>query len=503
MTDPLPREYTPRTVPALLRKRAADLGDRPAVSGRDGAGYRTLSYTELDTASSRLAGGLLAAGVAAPGAPVAWAIGNDHGIAGLVLYHAVLKAGAVNVPMSPRLSPVEVAGLLDHCGAETLVVAGDAAPVPGVRTVAVAELAEHAGPGPAHRADEIDLAAVLYTSGTTGLPKGVEHTHASSLAAGIAWADCFRLTGDDVLQSPFPVVSGAGLHFNAMSCLWAGGHVVVDEPVLPGCLERIEQFGATVYVAVPSIYQYWLAYDGLADHDLGSLRLLDYGGASMATSVIERLSERLPGVGFMQTYGFTEAGPGGTYLPAEYTRHRPGSIGARAAGRASRFRVVDDAGREVVAGVPGELQFRGPSVMRGYHRDPEATASVFVDGWIRSGDIVRFDDEGFLYFVDRRRELIVRGGYNIAPAEIEHALLRHPDVLEAAVFGVSHEALGEVPVAAVVLRPGAPATELSIVEYCRTVLADFKAPRVVRLVDELPKNAAGKTLKNVLRESLA
>jgi acyl-CoA synthetase (AMP-forming)/AMP-acid ligase II len=395
------------------------------------------------------------------------------------------------------------------------VLVGDASVIdpvgallPGLRLIDLTELdaimsSTAAAPAPIE-ADSETLASVLYTSGTTGVPKGVEHTHGSSLAAAIAWADCFRLGEDDVVQSPFPVASGAGLHFNGLASTWAGAHVIYDETRLPDVFERIDRFAATVYVAVPSIYQYWLASPDLEHHSLASLRILDYGGASMAPAVIERLAARLPDVGFMQTYGFTEAGPGGTYLPEEYCLSRLGSIGSRPAGRASQIRVVDDAGRDVPAGVDGELLFRGPSMMRGYHRDPATTDAVFVDGWLRSGDVVRFDDEGFLYFVDRKRDLILRGGYNIAPVEIEQVLLRRGDVVEASAFGLPHHALGEVPAAAVVLADGAAAPgEGELIAYCRDFLADFKTPARIFVLAELPKNAAGKSLRRVLRDTFA
>jgi acyl-CoA synthetase (AMP-forming)/AMP-acid ligase II len=511
--EPLPQEYRPRTIPELLLRRAEQYPQRIALTGRLDDDDVSLTFAELHERSDRLAAGLVAAGLAGAGLPVAWALSNEQGVRALTLYHGVLKTGSFNVPVNPRLAPAEIAGLLEHCGAQVLVGAASVlenvvARSPALRTVDLTELdriaSTDASSRPSAPADPDDLASVLYTSGTTGVPKGVEHTHGSSLAAGIAWADCFRLRDLDVVQSPFPASSGAGLHFNGLASLWAGAHVVFDETRLPDVFERIDRLGATLYVAVPSIYQYWLASAALDDYSLASLRIIDYGGASMAPAVIERLAARLPGVGFMQTYGFTEAGPGGTYLPEEYSLSRLGSIGARAAGRSSRIRVVDDAGDDVPPGVDGELLFCGPSVMRGYHRDPVTTAAVFVDGWLRSGDVVRFDDEGFLYFVDRKRDLIVRGGYNIAPVEIEQVLLRRDDIVDASAFALAHEHLGEVPAAVVVVADQEhPPDEAELIAHCARLLADFKTPIRVFVVDEIPKTPAGKALRRVLRDRYA
>ena len=509
--EPLPRHYQPRTVPELLRRRTAAGPDRTAVVAASQGEFRSITYAELDRESDLLASVLIERWRLAPGSTVAWVLDNCDGADALVLYHAVLKAGLVNVPLNPRLTTLEMAEIAGHARVSALVGAGAATGELGERLGLAATHVVPVAPGwrdirppdnqtrsslPVTRPE--DLASILYTSGTTGLPKGVEHTHESSVAAGISWSDAFRLTSSDVLQSPFPVFGGAALHFNALSSLWAGGTVVIDETDTARALERIESCRATVYVAVPSIYQYWLQSEQLARADLSSLRILDYGGASMPLAVIERLRAALPGVGLMQTYGLTEAGPGGTYLPEEYVAERLGSLGSRGAGPFTRFRVVRDDGTDVDAGQIGELVLRGPSVMRGYHRDPESTASVFLDGWLRSGDLVRMDEEGFAYLVDRRKDLIVRGGYNIASIEVENALTTHSDVVAAAAFGLPHEALGETVAAAVVLREDSTATADELLEHLRPQLARFKLPAVIHRVDELPRNAAGKVLKREL-----
>jgi acyl-CoA synthetase (AMP-forming)/AMP-acid ligase II len=509
----LPPHYAPVTVPALLRRRASQHPERVAAVAASSGRYRSLTYRELDEASDRLAAALIRHWRLPRGATVAWALDNDHGSDALVLFHALLKVGLVNVPLNTRLTPHEIAEIAGHAQASAVVattaqlaalapLAQDRLGLAGNRLLDLSggwsTIAATEALAPQDEPNRTDLASILYTSGTTGLPKGVEHTHESSVAAGISWADAFRLTGNDVLQSPFPIFSGAALHFNALSSLWAGGTVVIDNTDVASALERIGEYRSTVYVAVPSIYQYWLRSDALATADLSSLRILDYGGASMPLAVIDRLRAALPDVGLMQTYGLTEAGPGGTYLPEEYAVQRLGSIGSRGAGPFTRFRIVRDDGTDVGPDEIGELVLRGPSIMRGYHRDPEATAAVFLDGWLRSGDLVRYDETGFAYLVDRRKDLILRGGYNISSVEVENAVVSHPDVVAAAAFGLPHPALGEVVAAAVVLRPEAQVTVADLLEHVTPLLASFKRPTKVFLVDDLPRNASGKVLKREL-----
>lgn len=518
----LPRDVRARTVPALLAHRASMRPDHMAIvppSGpRDG-----LTYQQLDRYSDEIAALLRHELGIGHGERIAWILDNDSSADALALYHGILKAGAVNVPLNTRLAPREIRWSLDHAECSAVFVTDgyeldhadlSTSPIPVISIDGSGNddlpalrrrVAANTDPAPdtdhAANADtatqptEDDLAVILYTSGTTGRPKGVEHTHASSIAAGMAWADCFRLGTDDVLASPFPVFSGAALHFNGLSSLFAGGAFVLDGTNAAASLRRIPELGVTVYVAVPAIYAFWLNSEELDTADLTSLRILDYGGSAMARNHILTLNEKLPGVDLMQTYGLTEAGPGGTYLPAEWAISRLGSIGNRAAGRDSQIRVVDDGGADVAADQVGELLFRGPSVMRGYHRDAEATAQVMSDGWLRSGDLVRFDGDGFIHFVDRKKDLIVRGGYNISSHEIESVLLEHEAVLEAAAHGVPHPSLGEDVHASVVLRHGHSTNEAELIAHCRRLIADFKCPRRIHFLDELPRNAAGKVMK--------
>jgi acyl-CoA synthetase (AMP-forming)/AMP-acid ligase II len=451
----------------------------------------------------RLAAALRERGVL-PGDRVAWALDNSCGVDAITLFHAVPWLGAVNVPINTRLVAAERADILARSNATFLISRdADAIDHAGVASCSIESLVVDLDrrdimftPTPT---DAEAVATILFTSGTTGRPKGVIHTHGSSLGAGISWAAAFGLGPADRLQSPFPVFSGAGLHFNGLNCLWSGAEFVIDDYDTSASLRLVQELQSTVYVAVPAIYSFWLD-DPLCDAtQLGSLRLLDYGGSAMAPPLIEMLRDRLPAVGLMQTYGLTEAGPGGTYLASENALTRLGSIGKDCAGDFMSVKVVDDDGNAAGPGKTGELLLRGAAVMDGYLDDPDATAAAFVDGWLRSGDIVRVDDDGYLYVVDRKKDIIVRGGFNVSSAEVEAALLANPQIQDVAVIAVPHDRLGEDIHAFVVLRPGRSVTEADVLTDVSDRLADFKRPRSVGLTDELPRNAAGKVQKHLLR----
>jgi acyl-CoA synthetase (AMP-forming)/AMP-acid ligase II len=513
---PLPPALSPRTIPAALDRAAASWPDTAAVVGRVAGKASALTFGELSAQAGRSAATLRGHGIGR-GDRVVWLADNEDSVTGLLAHHAILRAGAIAVPLNPRLAAPEVAAIVERvrpalvlsaASHEDLarralhIVGGD------MRHRRLEQLGD-AGRStePSVAVGEDSAAVVLFTSGTTGRPKGVVHTHGSALAAGIGWADAFRLRpGVDVLQSPFPVFSGAGLHFNGLSCLWTGTTYVVDGTDPAASLALIDRCQSTVYVAVPSIYQFWLESGLLEDADpafLSSLRVLDYGGASMAPAVIERLREALPRAGLMQTYGLTEAGPGGLYLAEEYALSKLGSIGNRAAGATTEFRVVDAEGVDVGPGCEGELVLRGASIMAGYWGDDDATSAAFTaDGWLRSGDLVRLDSDGFAYHCDRLKDIIVRGGYNIASAEVEAVLMAHPDVLEAAVIAREHPRLGEEVQAIIVLRDGSPTRIEDLQSHCAARLADFKVPRHVHTMRQLPRNAAGKVMKPELRRML-
>lgn len=510
----LPTEYLNRTPNDLLDHRARELGSRRALVGgtplRDEEEY---SLVDLVGVRDALAAELEDLGVRF-GDRVAWSQDNSTALSAVALYHAVLRLGAVNVPLNPRLAGPEVVSAIEATRARVYLRTEQSASIPDGAAVATiasleevwARAVERVGRQPTERppagAEETD-AVVLFSSGTTGRPKGIVHTTATATLAGAGWSDVFELDESDVFQSPFPVFAGAGLHFTWLACLWAGSTCALESYDTNRSLDRIERLRTTVYGAVPSIYAYWLRDGNLHQRDLGSLRLLDYGGAPMPVEQIRRLRAALGDVGLVQTYGLTEAGPGGTYLPARYALSRPGSIGNRTFSRHVRMRLMSlTTGQPCRPGEVGEIQLAGPTIMREYLDNPAATAEVMTaDGWLRTGDAGRFDDDGFLYHIDRLKELIIRGGMNIAPVEVESALLGVPGVRDAAVIGVPHATLGEDLLAVVVAEGDLDPAELRATLVGR--IADYKIPRRYEFVRDLPRSDAGKVLKRRLREMFA
>lgn len=518
----LPAHFHPRTIPGLLKKWAVEEPTRRAIVGRSAGGdYRALTYGELLERSGSLAKGLRDDLGVRHGTAVASMLGNECGFEAMLLHHALLGLGAVHVPVNTRLTDWETSHMLDHAEAEVVVYGshtaerlcsyleskpdvgqiyvGDGPVPPRARSFASVPAGEPLGTF-GEGVDPEDRSVILYTSGTTSLPKGVVHSHMSATSVGVSVADVFCMGRDDVLQAHFPIFTGGGLHFNGMAALWSGATWVIDDFDTVPSLKLVEQWGSTITVCVPSVYQFWLDSEEIDRTDVSSLRIVDYGGAAMAPALITRLRARFPDADLMQTYGLTEGGPSGVYLAAAYADRKLGSVGNRGFGPFTHFRVVDEDGRDVGPDEEGEFILRSPSIMLGYHRDPQQTAATIRDGWLYTGDIVRVDADGFLYHVDRKKDIIVRGGYNVASAEVEAALLAHDEVIECAVVAKPHPKLQEDIKAFVVRKPGGAVDAAGLTAFSRKYLADFKVPRDIEFVDELPKNSTGKVLKRVLRQ---
>ena len=345
-----------------------------------------------------------------------------------------------------------------------------------------------------------DTAVILYTSGTTGTPKGAELTHASLLRnAEVVQTDLVHLQPDDVVFGGLPLFHSFGQTCTLNVSMAAGATLAL----LPRFEARIaaavlRTTKATVFAGVPTMYSALLALP--EPPALPDLRVCICGGAPLPVEVLHRFEERF-GCQVLEGYGLSETSPVASFTRIDRDR-KPGSIGTPVTG--VQMRVVDEAGHPVGTGQVGEITIRGHNVMKGYWRKPHETAAVLgADGWFRTGDVGKADQDGYYFIVDRKKDLVIRGGFNIYPREIEEVLYEHPAVAEAAVVGIPHPQLGEEVAAVIALKPDTEPTEDELRDFLKRQVAPYKYPRVVRIVDALPKGPTGKILKREIRASIA
>jgi long-chain acyl-CoA synthetase len=474
-------------------------GERPALR----QGGRVLSYAELARGSGQAAALLREAGVG-PGDRVALMMPNV--LAFPLLFYGSLAAGAVVVPMNPLLKSREVAHYLGDSGASVILAwdtaadeAAKGAADLGVPVIRVTEpdaqtllggrppLTDWAG-----RADDDD-AVILYTSGTTGVPKGAELTHANLFHNAEVTATTLLATSPgDVVMGCLPLFHCFGLTCGLNAAVIGGATLALLPRFDPGAaLDMIGQEKVTIFEGVPTMYAAMLHHPSRGRADVSSLRLCVSGGAALPVEILRGFEDAF-GCTILEGYGLSETSPVASFNHPDRPR-KPGSIGIPVAG--VRMRLVDDSGAEVAAGEVGEVAIQGHNVMKGYWANPDATAAAIPDGWFRSGDLARVDEDGFFFIVDRKKELIIRGGYNVYPREIEEALYEHPAVAEVAVVGIPHGSLGEEVGAAVALKPGASASPDELRAFARERVAAYKYPRHVWLVEQLPKGPTGKILR--------
>ena len=461
-----------------------------------------IPYAALDAAGARVAGLLRARGLQA-GARIGLMLPNVPQFA--VIYYGVLRAGGVIVPMNPLLKSREVEFYLSDSEADLLFVwhgfaaeAEQGAAAAGVEAIVVTPGAFERLLGSVEPAGEVvdvageDTAVILYTSGTTGKPKGAELTH-DNLGRNVQVAiDLLGLHSEDVVLGALPLFHAFGQTCAMNAAVASGAMLSLIARFDPThALEIIERDRVTAFEGVPTMYSAMLHVPDAERYDAASLRVCISGGAAMPVEVMRAFEEKF-GCTVLEGYGLSETSPMASFNHPDRER-KPGSIGTPVAG--VQMKIVNDQGEELAQGEPGEIVIRGHNVMKGYWKRPEATAEAIRDGWFHSGDIGRIDADGYFFVVDRKKELIIRGGYNVYPREIEEVIYEHPDVREAAVIGIAHSELGEEVGAAVVLKPGATATEAEIRDHVKSNVAAYKYPRQVWFVDELPKGATGKIQK--------
>ncbi len=483
---------------AVLATAAADHPDLPAVRLDD----RVLTYSELQDAAGRATSLLTSAGIA-PGDRVAVKLPNVPAFP--IAFYGALGAGAIAVPMNPMLKSREVAYYLGDSGSKVILawhtasaeaVKGAAAAGAEVITVDDSDLAGllaglAAAPLSADPDEDAD-AVILYTSGTTGKPKGAELTHASlARNAELTTSTLLHVRPGDVVMGCLPLFHVFGLTCGLNATMIGGGTLtLLPRFEASRALEIIGRDAVTIFEGVPTMYATILNHPHSAEADVSSLRTCISGGAAMPVEVM-RGFEQAFGCVILEGYGLSETSPIASFTHPGRAR-KPGSIGTPFSG--VEMRILDDEGTEVTAGEIGQIVIRGHNVMKGYWGNPAATAEAIPDGWFRTGDLARVDGDGYYYIVGRKKDLIIRGGYNVYPREVEEVLHEHPAVAEVAVIGIPHTELGEEVGAAVQLKPDATATPAELRQFCRDRVAAYKYPRHVWLVRELPKGATGKIL---------
>jgi fatty-acyl-CoA synthase len=475
---------------------------------------RSITYAEVHTRTTKLASLLREGGMKA-GDRVAY-LGPNH-VAFAEIMFATHMLGGIFVPLNFRLAAPEIDYMLDHSGATVLIYAPECAEVvralpntSGLLEVMCLEpsspeerdyesLLSKGDPTPIDvRVGLDDIAVILYTSGTTGRPKGAMLSHAN-----LVWNAFNLMIGLDVASDEVALISAPLFHVAALAQMLlptfmkGGCSLIMPSWNVDRCYDLIEERRVTWMFGVMTMFAAFAQSPRWADADLSSLRSLMTGGSAIPVSLIRTYQER--GLVFCQGYGLTETAPGATFLEASESIRKAGSAGLPVF--FADVRVVRPDLAEVAVGEAGEVLIQGPNVTPGYWRNPEATSEAFAeDGWFRSGDVAVRDDEGHLYIVDRVKDMYISGGENVYPAEVEGVLFEHPAVAEIAVVGIPDSTWGEVGRAFLVCRPGASVTGDDLREFLRDRLAKYKVPRYFDVVNDLPKTGSGKIQKSRLRD---
>ena len=512
-------------IPAMVEDAAERWPDVPAVIGEP-----TLTFGQLLSAVRKFSASLVSAGIAQGDRVAIWAPNSSEWIIAAL---GTFGAGAVLVPVNTRYRGREAATILRSSGARALVTAGNflstdyvamlrqsGIDLPHLTTIVTVDddnpaaakgWAKFLASSDTSAADEVarrrarlradDMSTLLFTSGTTGDPKGVVGLHGRDIACAVDWIGMTGLHAGDRYIMINPYFHLFGLQAGILTSIAAGATMIPQQVFdVERALDIVQREQVTVFPGAPTIFSSILDHPRFADYDLSTLRVAVTGAADIPVELIRRLNDELPNFRIVSAYGMTETGTACTTLLDDELEHIASTVGVPRPG--FEIRVVDGKGKDVPAGEAGEILLRSPTVMPRYYDDPQATkATISDDGWLRTGDAGKFDDTGRLRIVGRIKDMFIVGGFNAYPAEIENVLLRHPDIQDAAVIGVPDHRLGEVGMAFVVLHPAAALSEAEVIAWSRAQMANFKVPRVVRFVNDLPRTATGKIQKHVLKST--
>ncbi|RFU63553.1 fatty acid--CoA ligase family protein [Peribacillus saganii] len=510
---------------------SAKLHETSLISAGKPAFYfmdQATTYAELDASVTKFADGLGKLGVK-KGDHVALLLGNSpYFIIGL---YGALRLGATVIPINPIYTPDEIGYILNNGDVRTVITLDILLPLmekmdsllPGVEHVISCDTTEEKGGLDVHslsiypklksftsvvasgdagfqgpELEEDETAIILYTSGTTGKPKGAMLTHKNLYSNAQDVADYLKINENDRVITALPMFHVFCLTVALNAPLMSGGTLVIVPRFSPKEVFRIaSEYEITLFAGVPTMYNFLYQYEEGTAEDLKSLRLCISGGASMPVALLNSFEKKF-NVQISEGYGLSEASPVTCFNPLDRPR-KPGSIGTSIIHVENR--VVDELGEEVPVGQVGELVVKGPNVMKGYYKLPEETAAAIKDGWLYTGDLARMDDEGYFYIVDRKKDMVIVGGYNVYPREVEEVLYSHPDVVEAAVIGVPDPNQGET-VHCFVVKKNDLLTEAELKAFCSEHLAKYKLPSQIDFLEELPKNTTGKILRRSLRSQI-
>lgn len=510
----------PTNIGQLLHKRADICPDREAFVEYER--NRRFTFATLNQRSNRVANTLLARGIV-PGDRVATLLKN--GIEFVETYFALAKIGAIMVPVNWRLVAPEVAYILQDSGSVAMVFDAEFDPVTqalfagehgdlAVQHWLRLDIQDRPAPDWADDYDSVLAAAsateppigawdddnlfIMYTSGTTGRPKGAVHSHDGMLWSQLTSMSTSDMRGDDRWLLALPMFHVGCLNPTSLLVHRGATGIIMRDLDMAGMFRCIDQEKVTIFMAVPALMQFMLTAPERAQYDLSSVRWIATGAAPVPVSLL-RDYEAL-GINIFQAYGLTESCGPGTLLLHDDAEAKVGSCGKPQ--MHTELKIVDSQGNTIARGSsePGELLLAGRHIMKAYWNNPEATAQTLRDGWLHTGDVCTWDAEGFVTICDRMKDMIISGGENIYPAELENVLAACPQVQEAAVIGVASKKWGETPLAIVVPAPGTAPTAESLKAYCRENLAGYKVPQLYELVESLPRNPSGKLLKPQLRE---
>ncbi|WP_110929034.1 fatty acid--CoA ligase family protein [Bacillus massiliglaciei] len=503
-----------------LRETARQSAEKSAYYFMDQAA----TYGELDAAVTRFAAGLHKLGIK-KGDHVALLLGNSPHF--IISMYGALRAGATVIPINPIYTSDEIRYIINNGDVKIVIAIDKLMPVfnqldpvlTSVQQYIICETGDGNGSleslskkmksftslissgtadfqGPV--LDEEDVALILYTSGTTGKPKGAMLTQKNLFSNASDIGAYVKINGDDRVITALPMFHVFSLTVVLNAPLLAGATLLIVPHFSPKEIFRlIKKYEATVFAGVPTMYNYLYQYAEGTASDLKSLRLCLSGGSAMPVALLNSFEQKF-NVRLSEGYGLSEASPVTCFNPLDRPR-KAGSIGTSILNVENK--VVNPLGEELPPGEVGELIVRGPNVMKGYYKMPEETAAALKDGWLYTGDLARMDDEGYFFIVDRKKELIIVGGYNVYPREVEEVLYAHPQIVEAAAVGVPDPALGETVHCFIVRKEGS-LTEEEVIAYCTEHLAKYKVPSFIEFLDELPKNTTGKILRRSLKQKV-